>query len=217
MPLFTDAYLGDTTHLSTLEHGAYLLLLIVAWRNGGHLPNDDKLLARYARLNGQQWARVRATLMEFFTVDGASIFQKKQRQTYEAVKQKHERHSEAGRRGGLVKPLKTNDLAEAGLEPSLSLGEATKTKTKEEERELRSPKKIASAWKEGVNPPQDWLDWAVGELGWSHMAALTEATKFIDYALAHRKTYADWKAGWRQWCRSPFQKSVAAGKERMTV
>ncbi len=29
-----------------------------------------------------------------------------------------------------------------------------------------------------------------------------EAAKFRDYALAHRKTYADWPAAWRTWCRN---------------
>jgi len=29
-----------------------------------------------------------------------------------------------------------------------------------------------------------------------------EAAKFRDYALAHRKTYADWQAAWRTWCRN---------------
>jgi hypothetical protein len=44
LPLFTDAYLGDTTHLSTFEHGAYLLLLIVSWRTPGCCVADDDAL-----------------------------------------------------------------------------------------------------------------------------------------------------------------------------
>lgn len=34
------------------------------------------------------------------------------------------------------------------------------------------------------------------------LSAWTEAEKFRDYALAHRKTYADWPAAWRTWCRN---------------
>ena len=59
-PLFTDAYLGDTTHLTTLEHGAYMLLLMTAWRSPtADLPDDDKMLARYAKMNMANWHNTR--------------------------------------------------------------------------------------------------------------------------------------------------------------
>lgn len=75
MPLWTDAYLGDTTHLSTIEHGAYLLLLMAMWRNDGSLPNDDRLLAKYTRLTAGQWARVKPILAPFFTIKDGKIAQ----------------------------------------------------------------------------------------------------------------------------------------------
>lgn len=49
MPLWTEAYLADTGHLTTIEHGAYLLLLITMWRAGGSPPNDDKTLREWVR------------------------------------------------------------------------------------------------------------------------------------------------------------------------
>ena len=51
LALWTDAYLADTRHLSTLEHGAYLLLMMEAWRRPHcDLPDDDRVLARLAGL-----------------------------------------------------------------------------------------------------------------------------------------------------------------------
>jgi hypothetical protein len=32
LPLWTDAYFADTRHLTLEQHGAYLLLIIEAWR-----------------------------------------------------------------------------------------------------------------------------------------------------------------------------------------
>ena len=77
LPLWTDAYLADTKHLTTLEHGVYLLLLIAMWRAGGSLPNDDRKLARFAGVQTNQWFRIRPTMMEFMrvSVDGLSISQ----------------------------------------------------------------------------------------------------------------------------------------------
>lgn len=73
LPLWTDAYLADTRHLSTLEHGAYLLLLMEAWRRPScSLPDNDVMLARLAGLSEDQWATVRDTIMSFWKHDGRS-------------------------------------------------------------------------------------------------------------------------------------------------
>lgn len=94
LPLWTDAYLADTTHLTTLEHGAYLLLLMTMWRAGGSLPNDDKQLARFARLTSGQWARVKPTLFAFFRVSSDSITQGRLTDELVYVKQKSRKQSD---------------------------------------------------------------------------------------------------------------------------
>jgi len=72
MPLYIGDYLADTTHLTYAEHGAYLLLIMVYWRSGKPLPDDDVLLARYCRANRWQWKTLRPVLEPFFQVrDGA--------------------------------------------------------------------------------------------------------------------------------------------------
>ncbi|WYK05463.1 DUF1376 domain-containing protein [Cereibacter sphaeroides f. sp. denitrificans] len=71
LPLFTDAYLADTRHLNTEEHGAYLLLMMEAWRRPEcSLPDDDRLLARLAGLPLDRWQEVRPVVMQFWRRDG---------------------------------------------------------------------------------------------------------------------------------------------------
>ncbi len=66
MPLWTDAYLGDTTHLSTVEHGAYLLILMAMWRAGGELPSDEDMMCRITRLRLNHWRKMAPVIMAFF-------------------------------------------------------------------------------------------------------------------------------------------------------
>jgi uncharacterized protein YdaU (DUF1376 family) len=66
MRLFVGDYLGDTRHLTTLEHGAYLLLIMGYWQRGGALPADDRKLAHIAGLTRYQWAKISPTILEFF-------------------------------------------------------------------------------------------------------------------------------------------------------
>lgn len=73
MPVFPDAYLADTTHLSTEEHGAYFLLLMAMWRRNGTVPDDDRDIARIVGLDIKAWRKMRKRLMPFLTVDGEAI------------------------------------------------------------------------------------------------------------------------------------------------
>ena len=87
LPLWTDAYLADTTHLSATESGAYLHLLMAAWRTQGCcLPNDDRQLARMARCSTKEWKRVRAVVMAFWVIDESASTVSQKRLTSERIR-----------------------------------------------------------------------------------------------------------------------------------
>lgn len=65
MPLYVADYLADTGHLSAAEHGAYMLLIMHYWTNGG-LPDDERRLARIARMSEDEWRAARDELASFF-------------------------------------------------------------------------------------------------------------------------------------------------------
>lgn len=111
MPLYVADYLADTTHLSTLEHGAYVLLLMSMWRSGGSLPDDDAKLAKFARMTSAQWARVRHTVMQFFDVSDGVVTQSRLSREIDRHANVVRQRRESGSKGGRAKSLKTQDPA----------------------------------------------------------------------------------------------------------
>ena len=78
LPLFGNDYLADTRHLTTEEHGAYLLLMMAAWRQEDcGLPLDDKKLSRIAGLSTRKWGQIRSTILEFWQVENGRIYQRR--------------------------------------------------------------------------------------------------------------------------------------------
>lgn len=76
IPFFGDAYLADTTHLTTEEHGAYFLLMLAAWRQDDcGLPDDDKKLARIAGLTARKWTSISNTIRGFWFTENGRIYQ----------------------------------------------------------------------------------------------------------------------------------------------
>jgi uncharacterized protein YdaU (DUF1376 family) len=64
MPLYIADYLGDTQHLTALQHGAYLLLIMHYWQHGS-LPDDERTLALISKL-GNDWSRNREAIAKLF-------------------------------------------------------------------------------------------------------------------------------------------------------
>jgi uncharacterized protein YdaU (DUF1376 family) len=73
IPFFGDAYLADTRHLSLEEHGAYLQLIMIAWRiEGCCLPDDDARLARMLGTTAAKWRKLKPTVMAFWTLENGA-------------------------------------------------------------------------------------------------------------------------------------------------
>ncbi len=68
MPLYIGDYLRDTRHLTTTQHGAYLLLIMEYWTKG-HLPHSDAERRKITGLTRKQWTSNSLAIASLFTPD----------------------------------------------------------------------------------------------------------------------------------------------------
>lgn len=121
MPMFWGDYLADTGHLSTEEHGAYLLLLAAMWMSTEpELPDDDRKLARIARSDIRKWRqKLRPAVEDFFEIRDGNWHQKRLERERVYVKNLSEVRTEVGKRGARARWLKNNetDMANGMAKP----------------------------------------------------------------------------------------------------
>jgi uncharacterized protein YdaU (DUF1376 family) len=120
-PFSIGDYMQDTVTLSAEEHGAYLLLLMAQWSNGGGpLPNDPDVLARICRLSKPRWTKkVSRNVLRFFIATEAGIGHARIEEDYRRVTRKIESNRVNAARGGrararncdAVLPMKIGDTA----------------------------------------------------------------------------------------------------------
>lgn len=119
IPYFGDAYMADTRHLTLEEHGAYHLLLLIAWRSPScSLPDDDKRLSQMLGITPKKWAAIKPTVMAFWSHNEHGWEQKrltKERRWVEEKSRKNKASAEA--RWG-DKSLENNDQDDANASPN---------------------------------------------------------------------------------------------------
>lgn len=142
MPLYVADYLADTGHLSAAEHGAYLLLIMHYWANGG-LPCDDKKLARIARMSDKEWKAAKDTVAGFFSEDWKHDRIERELADANAA---YERRASAGRKGGNAK----SDSKQSGSNAT-SLPDALLKQSQPQPHILAEPDGSAAA--SGPPPP----------------------------------------------------------------
>ena len=103
MPIYWGDYLADTTHLTTHEHGIYLLLIANYWRRGSGLPDDNEYLARITRMSVRSAHLARNLCKQFFYIEDGLW---KHKRIENEILRSSERLQSAranGRAGGLAK------------------------------------------------------------------------------------------------------------------
>jgi uncharacterized protein YdaU (DUF1376 family) len=105
MPLWIGDYLADTRHLTTEQHGAYLLLIMAYWRRRGPLPADDAQLCRMAGVTIYKWRSLRPIICAFFQESDGTWFHKRADAELVKAEASYNRLAAAGRKGAEVRKI----------------------------------------------------------------------------------------------------------------
>jgi uncharacterized protein YdaU (DUF1376 family) len=100
MPFYVTDYLGDTMHLTTVQHGAYLLLLLACWKAGGALEDDEAQLSAITRLSLQDWKKNAPVLRRFFAEANGQLEHGRVIAELSRAKELSEKRSTIGKKGG---------------------------------------------------------------------------------------------------------------------
>lgn len=220
LPLWTDAYLADTTHLTREEHGVYLLMLMAAWRSPQcRLPDNDEFLARVSKCSGKAWARLRPIIAPFWTIEGGFWTQKRlakermfcddrreKRRTAAYAKHRKNKETTGADAGANAQhphphPSASKDavvppIAPQGAEPTATPSRRTVRK--------------ASQWPQGFELTPQRREYAERKVPGVDVSALWEG--FETSAKAKGRMYADWDRAWQNWVVSPYAKPMLNGQ-----
>lgn len=112
LPLDVDRLTSDelVEAMTTEEFGAYIFLMCKAWKSNPPctLPQDDRTLAKLARMTDRDWKRVKDRVLAPWKVNPEGrIYQKRLLEVYQEVMQKVEKNKANGAKGGKAKAAKS--------------------------------------------------------------------------------------------------------------
>lgn len=202
VPLHLGDFITDTTHLSPAEVGAYFRLLSSHYRMGVKgLPDDDAQLRRITGMDNKTWKSSRATVMDFFELDGDRRWVHARVQTtLLQIAQKQEQN-----RAKALKRWKPPD-ATASVQHSHGTAAAMRSISQKPrvEGEPSTPPSPPASKLPHQELPEGWKRWAIEDRGWDEQISADVWTQFREYwttgkGRSQKKT--GWEAAWRNWCR----------------
>lgn len=210
MPLFIGDYLASTQHLDTREHGAYLLLLMACWRNDGSLPDDNKRLAAIVKATPREWNGLRATLAEFFTIDGGVWSQKRLSGELASARSNREKSAQRAKKAAHARwgtDAKSNapSIHQAMLDDCPSPSPSPKNKTHAAESGSNSitplPPADAGHSQQRTNiDPEFSPDEANRQLALSHALDVAEQVdRFVAHFTGNGDVQANWQSRFHKW------------------
>ena len=136
LPLFTDAYLADTRHLTLEEHGLYMLMLMTAWRDRScSLPADEREICRLLGVDPRRWRRVSPNVLALWNEENGRISQRRLAKERERCARSSAKNAENAR----ARWLKKNETGDANASLRARVPEPEPEPYKERETTSRPP------------------------------------------------------------------------------
>jgi len=188
--LYVGDYLSKTLHLTTEQHGAYLLLLMTMWRAGAKLPNDPAKLARIARVTPKRWAAIWAEISEFFIIEDGHISNDRLTKEHKKAVSISQERKTAGRKGGEAKALKNKEhgVANATVLPMVLPKHSQISESYRDKRETNVSPESALA-----NEAFEAFSQAAERKGWPEPKSLSKIRRS---SILHRVSEAGGIDGW---------------------
>lgn len=225
MPLYIGDYLADTGHLTTAEHGAYLLLLMHYWRTGKPLSAEDGVLSRIAKMPRAEWDSIKGTVRDFFTVtvmDTVTVLTHSRVEAeMEHAKGKYQSRKAASERANAAKKAAQERMANregdrngdrhADRDATQSQSQSQSQDTSSFHSDVGKPerRRVRKGLPEGF-PFQTDQDWAATywlQHGRADLCSMMseEISKFRDHHTGKLTASADWPGSWRTWARNAIK------------
>lgn len=228
-PRYVGDYQRKTSHLSLVEHGAYVMLLDHYYSTGKPLPANAPILHRVCRaFASDEQDAVQSVLDQFFVLEPDGYHNRKAdeelakrgditKKRADAANARHEKaRANAGANAGANAHTTTatttykKDSPPLGTPPTeitASGNPMPKTEGHDDDGRSKRGSRLKADW----CPSGDDLAFA-SSLG---LDATGEADKFRDYWLAQpgqKGVKLDWTATWRNWCRRSAERPPSGKK-----
>ena len=213
MQLYVADYLADTQHLTTEEHGAYMLLIFSYWQTGK--PLKVSRLQTLARMFNERWPCVKDSLSEFFTEENGVWIHARIEEDLEKVLSKSSSCSAAGKASALARAIKKqtdSNGRSTGVKADVTTNVSTNSQRKgnhtdtDTDTDTKADTDTVGAKAKRFMPPslneaQEYFK----ERGC--MTYSTEAQSFIDFYeskgwMIGKNKMKSWKASVRNWLKN---------------